>query len=140
MRALLAISLLCGGLTACAIPSPFAIPVIPGAPGDLAADRKACDQSYPAAPGNYLPHAQCVNAAVERDAIPYSRHPDLVRLQEQLRLKYSGMIDRGALSPQAGARKMAEADEIVNAAIRDSDYGRVAAAGHRRDRLEEMLQ
>jgi hypothetical protein len=140
MRRLLAIGLLCSGLAACAIPSPFAIPVIPSAPGDLTADRKACNQSYPPQPGNYLPHAQCVNAAVEHDAIPYSRHPDLVRLQEQLRVKYSGLIDRGAISPQIGERKMAEADDLVNTAIRDRDYGRMATADRRRDRLQEMLQ
>jgi len=35
----------------------------------------------PAACGNYLPHAQCVNEAVERDAIPFARYLDLVRLR-----------------------------------------------------------
>jgi hypothetical protein len=140
MRRALAIGLLCGGLGACAIPSPFPVPVIPGNPGDLAADRRACNASYPPQVGNYLAHAQCVNAAVDRDAIPFSRHPDIVQLQEQLRLKYSAMIDRGVITPQAGEHKMAEADAIVNQAIRDRDYGRVATANHRVDRLHAMLQ
>ena len=140
MRRALAIGLLCSGLAACAIPSPWTIPKFPDWPVDLAADRKACDQNYPPQVGNYLAHAQCVNAAVERDAIPFSRHPDIVRLQEQLRLKYSAMIDRGALTPQAGQRKMAEADAIVNQAMRDRDYGRVATANHRVNRLQALLQ
>jgi hypothetical protein len=140
MRRALAVGLLCSGLAACSVPSPWTIPVLPGGPGDLAADRAACNKSFPPQQGNYLPHAQCVNAAVERDAIPYSRHPDIVRLQEQLRVKYSTLIDRGAITPQQGQHKMAEADEMVNAALRDRDTGRMAAAGHRVDRLQAMLQ
>lgn len=139
MRRALAVGFLCGGLAACSVPSPWTIPVIPGAPGDLAADRAACTKSFPPQPGNYLPHAQCLNAAIERDAIPYSRHPDIVRLQEQLRVKYSTLVDRGAISPQEGQRKMAAADELVNAAIRDRDMGRLAAADHRVNRLQAML-
>ena len=136
MRWTLAVGLLCGGLAACAgPPGPTLAP-----PGDLAADRKACNEAYPPRVGNYLPHAQCVNAAVERDAIPFSRHPEIVRLQEQLRVKYSTLIDRGAITPQQGQRKMAEADEIVNAALRDRDMGRMASADHRVDRLHAMLQ
>lgn len=140
MRQALAIGLLCSGLAACSIPSPFAVPAIPDLPGNLAADRRACDHSYPAHPGGYVAHAQCVNAAVERDAIPYSRYPDLVRLQEQLRLKYSMQIDRGAISPREGGRRMAEADQLVNAATRERDRGRHTVADHRVDRLQAMLQ
>ncbi len=136
----LAISLLCGGLAACAVPSPFPVPNLGTPPGDLAADRKACNDMYPPHVGNYLPHAQCVNAAVERDAIPTARYADLVRLQEQLRVKYSSLIDRGALSPREGEHKMVEADELVNAAMHDRDSGRMAAADHRVDRLQGMLQ
>lgn len=140
MRKALAIGLLCSGLAACAVPSPFAVPTIPNPPGSLAADRQACNQQYPPQVGDYAAHAQCVNAAVERDAVPYSRHADVIRLQEQLRIKYSVLIDRGALSPQDGARRMAEADAIADAAMRDRDFGRMAAAGHRVDRLQAMLQ
>ena len=140
MRRLLAVGLLCGGLGACAVPSPFAVPGLGTAPGDLAAERRACNEMYPPRVGNYLAHAQCVNAAVERDAIPYARYPDLVRLQEQLRVKYSALIDRGAISPREGQRNMTEADELINAAMRDRDTGRANVADHRVDRLEAMLQ
>lgn len=91
MRQKLAIGLLCVGLASCAMPMP--------PPGDLSADRRACNNAYPPRVGNYLPHAECVNAAVERDAIPFARYPDLVRLQEQLRRKYSAQIDGGVLIP-----------------------------------------
>ncbi|HWB47762.1 MAG TPA: hypothetical protein VG651_01520 [Stellaceae bacterium] len=140
MRRILATAILCCGLAGCAIPSPFAVPTLGGPPGDLAADRRACNRQFPERIGNYLPHAECVNAAVERDAIPLAKHPDLVRLQEQLRVKYSGQIDRGVLSPREGQRKMAEADELVNAAMRDRDNGRRTVAEHRVDRLQAMLQ
>jgi hypothetical protein len=136
MRWTLAVGLLCGGLAACAgPPGPTLAP-----PGDLAADRKACNEAYPPRVGNYLPHAQCVNAAVERDAIPFAHYPDLVHLQEQLRVKYSAQIDERAISPREGERKMTEADELVNAAIRDRDTGRREVADHRVDRLQAMLQ
>jgi hypothetical protein len=142
MRRAIAVAVLCGGLAACSVPSPFQawVPVLGTVPGNLVADRQACNSSYPAQVGDYLAHAQCVNAAVERDAIPYARYPDLVRLQEQLRVKYSALIDRGALPPGEGERRMAEADEIVSAAMRDRDTGRSAIADHRVDRLEAMLQ
>ena len=140
MRQLLTAGLLCGTLTACAVPSPFAAPILGAPPGNLSADRAACNKEYPSGVGNYVPHARCVNDAVERDAIPFARYPDLVRLQEQLRIKYSAQIDRGVLSPHAGERKMAEADELVNAAMRDRDAGRHEVADHRVDRLQTMLQ
>ena len=140
MRHILAMATLCAGLAGCAVPSPFAVPNLGAPPGDLATDRQACNKQFPERIGNYLPHAECVNAAVERDAIPLSRHPDLVRLQERLRVKYSGDIDRGVLSPREGQRRMAEADELVNAAMRDRDTGRREVADRRVDRLQTMLQ
>jgi len=140
MRRSLTIGLLCGALAACEIPSPFPPPGLPSAPGDLAADRAKCNKDYPERIGNYLAHAQCVNAAVERDAIPFARYPDLVRLQEQLRIKYSTLIDQRALSPRDGERKMTEADELVSAAIHDRDVGRHAVADHRVVRLQAMLE
>jgi hypothetical protein len=127
----LAIGLLCAALASCVTPPP---------PGDLSADRQACNNAYPPRVGNYLPHAECVNAAVERDAIPLARYPDLVRLQEQLRRKYSAQIDGGVLTAKAGARKMAEVDNMVTAAEHDRDIGRAAAADQRRDRIEAMLR
>jgi hypothetical protein len=140
MRHILAMAILCAGLAGCAVPSPFAVPNLGAPPGDLAADRQACNKQFPERIGNYLPHAECVNAAVERDAIPLSRYPDIVRLQERLRVKYSGDIDRGVLSPREGQRRMAEADELVNAATRDRDNGRREVADRRVDRLQTMLQ
>lgn len=140
MRRLLTIGLVCGALAACEAPSPFAVPALPGPPGNLAADREACNTQFPPHIGNYLAHAQCVNAAVERDAIPFARYPDLVRLQERLRVKYSGLIDQRALSPREGERRMTEADDLVNAAIRDRDRGRQEVADRRVDRLQAMLE
>ena len=144
MRRSMAVMLICGALAACQAPSPFQYKVPDLAalspPGNLDADRAACNKQFPPRLGNYLPHAECVNAAVERDAIPLSRHPDLVRLQERLRVKYSGDIDRGVLSPREGQRRMAEADELVNAAMRDRDNGRREVADRRVDRLQSLLQ
>ncbi len=140
MRHILAMAILCAGLAGCAVPSPFAVPNLGAPPGDLTADRQACNKQFPERIGNYLAHAECVNAAVERDAIPTSRYPDLVRLQERLRLKYSADIDRGVLSPRAGQRKMAEADELVSATMRDRDTGRRTVADHRVAALQAILQ
>lgn len=140
MRRLLTIGFACGALAACSVPSPFAVPSLPGPPGDLVADRAACSKEYPRHVGNYLAHARCVNAAVERDAVPFARYTDLVRLQERLRIKYSGLIDQGVLSPREGERKMTEADELVNAATRDRNVGRREVAERRIDRLQAMLE
>ena len=140
MRRLFTLGLVCSGLAACTVPSPFAVPSLGSAPGNLAADREACNRQFPPRIGNYLPHAQCVNAAVENDAIPFARYPDLVRLQEQLRIKYSAQIDQHLISPHDGECKMSQADELVNAAIRDRDTGRREVADHRVDRLQAMLQ
>ena len=118
MRHKLVVGLLCTGLVACAITPPALIP--PPAPvslakpmqaassGDLAAERQACNTAYPAKIGNYLPHAECVNAAVERYALPYTPYPDLVRLQEELRINYSAQIDNGSITPPTGETKMAK--------------------------------
>jgi hypothetical protein len=140
MRRLLMIGLVCGALAGCAIPSPFGAPGLPSGPGNLAADRAQCNKDFPQRVGNYEAHAQCVNAVVERDAIPFARYPDIVRLQEQLRTKYSALIDQRALSPHEGERKMAEADELVSAAIHDRDVGRHQVADRRVDRLQAMLE
>jgi len=142
MRRSWAIGILCTALAGCSVPSPFQgmVPTLPNAPGNLAAARAACNRQYPPRTGNYLPHAECVNAAIESDAIPFAHYPDLVRLQEKLRVKYSAAIDRGALSPQAGERKMREADELIEATMRDRDRGRREVAEHRTVALEAMLQ
>src|ERR1041384_8805775 len=97
-------SLLTGTLAACVVASPSA--------GDLRAAREACNRDYPARLGNYLPHARCVNAAIETYALPTAPHPDLIRLQAEIRASLSEKIDRRRLSVQAGERRMAEADRL----------------------------
>jgi hypothetical protein len=142
MRRSLVVMLMCLGLAGCEVPSPFQsmVPGLPTPPGNLAADREACNKQFPPHIGTYLPHAQCVNAAIEHDSIPFARYPDLVRLQEQLRVKYSTMIDSGTLSPAAAEHKMRVADEIVEAAVHDRDVGRQTVADHRVSGLQAMLQ
>src|SRR5437763_12360082 len=66
-------------------------------PGDLQSARQACNEAYPPRVGNYLPHAHCVNAAVERYALPNARHPDLIRLQAEVRAALSEKVDRRRL-------------------------------------------
>src|SRR5271167_395776 len=62
-------SILCALVAGCALePPPLR--------GDLHSAREACNREYPRRVGNYLPHAQCVNAAVERYALPTASHPD----------------------------------------------------------------
>jgi hypothetical protein len=139
-------SILCSGLAACAIAPPAPIfnlaPMLPTqAPsGDLATDRRACNTAYPPKIGNYLSHAKCVNAAVERDAIPRARYPDLVRLQERLRISYSAQIDNGKVTPKTGERNMAEEDELVANATIERDAGRSEVAADQVARLETILR
>src|ERR1700731_4668258 len=78
--------------------------------GDLQSAREACNREYPPRVGNYLPHAQCVNAAVERYARPRASHPDLIRLQEGVRATLSAKVDRRQISVSVAERRMAEAD------------------------------
>jgi hypothetical protein len=107
--------LLCAGLAACR-PGPALVPwQNPPPPGDLVADRRACNELYPPRIGNYAPHAECVNKAIERDAMPTARDPHLVYLQGQLRLKYSAQIDSGVITPRNGEQKMQQVDALVAA-------------------------
>ena len=112
----------------------------PGTMGDLKTARTACNDQYPARIGNYLPHAQCVNAAIETYALPSARHADLIRLQAQVRASLSEKVDRRRLTVQAGERRMAEADRLVAAAQRDRDAGNEKAASRRVAALEQMLK
>jgi hypothetical protein len=150
MRHKLVVGLLCTGLAACAIAPPAPIPPPPSvslakpmqaaSSGDLATDRLACNAAYPPKIGNYLPHAECVNAAVERDALPNNRYPDLVGLQEQLRVNYSAQIDNGTITSQTGETKMAEADEWIAGAITERDAGRSGVSDDQVTRLQTALQ
>lgn len=108
--------------------------------GDLRSAREACNRDYPARIGNYLPHARCVNAAIETYALPSARHPDLVRLQAEVRAALSEKIDRKRLSVSAGERRMAEADRLVAAAERERDAGNQKAADRRVAALEGMVR
>lgn len=142
MRRTLAIGLVCLGLGGCTLPNPFQswVPAVPDLPGDLAKDAQACEQHHPLQVGTYVAYAQCVNEAVEKDQIPYAHYPELVRMQEQLRLKYAGLIDKGVMSPAEGARHMALANELVNAAIRNRDAGRTDVAEHSVSYLKMQLE
>ena len=125
------ISAICVLLAGCALP-----PLT----GDLKSAREACNREYPRRIGNYLPHAHCVNAAIEAYALPTARHPDLVRLQEEIRASLSDRIDRRRLSVSAGERRMAEADRLVAMAERERDAGNNAAAARRVTAIEEVLK
>ena len=124
-------STLCALLAGCAF-GPFG--------GDLQSAREACNRAYPPRIGNYLPHADCVNAAVERYALPTARHPDLIRLQEEVRSALSDKVDRRRIGVRDGEHRMAEADRLITAAERDRDAGNNAAAARRVTTVEGMLR
>src|SRR5438045_7861653 len=126
-----AIAALCAVVAGC---------VLPPLTGDLKSAREACNRDHPRRIGNYLPHAHCVNAAIEAYALPTARHPDLVRLQEEIRASLSDRIDRRRLSVSAGERRMAEADRLVVEAERERDAGNEKAASRRLAAVEEMLK
>src|SRR6266436_7437483 len=126
-----AISILCALVAGC---------VLAPLPGDLRSAREACDREYPRRVGNYLPHAQCVNAAIERYALPTASYPDLIRLQEGVRAALSDKVDRRQIRLSAGERRMAEADRLVGVAGRERDAGNDAAATRRVVAIEEILR
>lgn len=128
----LAIFLLCAGLASCATP------LQPS--GDLRLDRQSCDSAYPRKIGSYAGHAKCVNAAIEHDALPNARYPDLVRLQERFRLKYSEQIDSGVLTPSDATRKMADVDDLVAKIEHARASGHAAAADKLLHRAEDLLR
>jgi hypothetical protein len=108
--------------------------------GDLQSAREACNRAYPPRIGNYRPHADCVNAAIEAYALPNSPHPDLIRLQEEVRVALSDKVDRRRIAVHEGERRMAEADRLVTAAERDRAAGNEKAASRRIAAIEEMLR
>jgi hypothetical protein len=126
------IFLLCASLLSCATPLPPS--------GDLRIDRQSCDNAHPRQVGNYVAHAKCVNAAIESDAIPRARYPDLVRLQEQFRLKYSAQADNRVLTAQAAARKMVDVDDMVARIEHARTSGRADDANKLLHHIEAMLQ
>jgi hypothetical protein len=135
LQQLLPTVLIGGALAACA-PQFFGGPP----PGDLRGARQACNDAYPRRVGNYLPHARCVNAAVEAYAVPGSRNADLIRLQAELRETLSERIDRKRISVQIAERRMAEADRLVAQAESERAAGNEKAASRRIAAIEEMLR
>src|SRR5437762_12530560 len=123
------IAALCAAASGCALP-PLA--------GDLKSAREACHRDYPRRIGNYLPHAHCVNAAIEAYALPTARHPDLVRMQEEVRASLSDRIDRRQLSVPAAEHRMAETDRLVAEAAPARDAGN-EPAGARRARTRTAM-
>ena len=128
-------AVLCGALAACVGAPPF------GAPrGDLPGARLACNERYPPKIGNYLPHAQCVNDAIESFALPDSRHPEILRIQEDIRARLARQVDRRQISLETGRHKMNEADALVAEIQRDQDRGNQAAAARRMKALDAMVR
>jgi hypothetical protein len=85
---------------------------------ELQVARAACDAQYPSRVGVYVAHAKCVNDAIDRFAISRSPYPDLVRLQQAMRLSLSARVDRGEMSPEDAQLAMARSDaEITNTAM-----------------------
>jgi len=125
---------------ACALLAGCAVPQSGPPAGDLRSARLACNAQYPQKTGNYLPHAVCVNAAVERYAVPTARHPDLIRLQEEVRWRLSEKIDRRLISPQIGERRMREADALVAEVEHDRSTGRETAAVGKIAAVEALLR
>ena len=130
-KKIVAMTAACWLLAGCAL-GPFG--------GDLQSAREACNHAYPPRIGNYRPHADCVNAAVERYALPTSPYPDLIRLQEEVRSALSDKVDRRRIAVRDGERRMAEADRLVAAAERDRAAGNEKAASRRIAAIEEMLR
>jgi hypothetical protein len=110
----------------------------PPSPGALRDARAACNEQYPARVGNYVAHTMCVNAAIERYALPATAYPDLVRIQQQIRVALSAKVDQRQLSPQAGEGRMKEADALISQIERDRQTGNEAAANRRLLRLNAM--
>jgi len=119
-------------LSGCALAPPIA--------GDLRSAREACNRQFPARVGNYLPHAHCVNVAIETYALAGAPHPDLLRLQMQVRATLSDKIDRRRISIQAGERRMIEADRLVAAAERERESGDERAVSRSIAAVERMLR
>jgi hypothetical protein len=80
---------------------------------ELKAARQACDAQFPQQIGNYVPHAKCVNTAIERIMLPIVRYPDLPRLQNAIRSVLSVKVDARQISPEDAQLYMAQADTQV---------------------------
>jgi hypothetical protein len=140
MRRLLAIGLACSALAACLPVEPAPPPLSPEvAAHELQHARQQCNELYPARVGNYLPHANCVNEAVERFAVPGARYPDLLQLQEAARTKISTRIDAQSISPHAGETQMSTIDSAINIAERERDSANPKGADAELARVHAIL-
>jgi|SRR6516164_9660436 hypothetical protein len=81
--------------------------------------------------GDEPAHAQCVNA-LERCVLPTASHPDLIRLQEGVRVALSDKVDRRQISASAGERRITEAGRLVAVPEREWGTGNNAAAARSR--------
>jgi hypothetical protein len=133
--------LLQGGVVAISIALAACVGELSPPSGDaFAATRQACNHQYLRRIGNYLPHAVCVNDAIERLAIPTARYRDLVRLQEDARVSLSEKIDTKAISVRMGERQMRQVDALVaQAAARDRDTGNDGNAARRIAAIDRIL-
>ena len=102
--------------------------------------RQACNRQYPRRIGSYLPHAACVNDAVERFAIGQARYPDLVRLQEDVRVSLSDKIDAREITVRTAEHKMRRVDTLVAQASRDRDAGKPKSANRHIAAIDRILR
>jgi len=108
--------------------------------GNLSDARQACNRQYPRKIGSYLPHAACVNDAVERFAIGQSRYPDLVRLQEDVRVSLSDKVDAREITVRTAEHKMRRVDALVAQASRDRDAGKATSADRHIATIDRILR
>jgi len=137
-----ALAVLVGLLAACAPYPPFQLqpaPPVAAGPGDLATARAACDQQFPQRIGNYLAHARCVNTAVDRFVLPTTRYPDLIGMQQKMRMSLSARIDRRTISEQAASARMDQADALVAQVHRERDAGDQTAAARDQAALNALV-
>jgi hypothetical protein len=107
---------------------------------NLSNARQVCNRQYPRRIGSYLPHAACVNDAVERFAIGEARYPDLVRLQEDVRVSLSDKIDARAITVRTAEHRMRRADALVAQASRDRDAGNETGANRHIAAIDRILR
>ena len=106
----------------------------------LGTARQAGNQQHPRGIGDYLPHAVCVNEAIERLAAPVARYPDLVRLQEDARVSLSDKIDAKEISVRSGERRMRRVDTLIAQASHDRDTGNDGSADHRIATIDRIMR
>ena len=79
-------------------------PEVSRANAQMAAAKIDCDAKFPPAPGHYLAHSRCVDAAQNWVLRPLMPYPDLLNLQQSNREALAARVDRGDLDPGEFAR------------------------------------